>query len=103
MLNRESRNGTNILESEKFLVQSNTLLCDDIPTKESGTEMKDASGSSKFDETWPSTTEQSTSPNIDSSSQSDSRTLSQIARQSVVPAMVENPSTESNPKGTIAG
>lgn len=46
-------NGTDMLQPNDFLALSNTLQPDFIPTKDKG--LHAVSGSSEFEETWPST------------------------------------------------
>ena len=66
--------------SDNFLSASHTILKDEVPTKENGAIFQDNSGSSKFDETWPSTEQTNTtiSPNVNGSSHSEFVLRSQV-------------------------
>eukprot|EP00112_Aurelia_sp_Birch-Aquarium-sp1_P022326 Seg626.5 transcript_id=Seg626.5/GoldUCD/mRNA.D3Y31 product="Proline and serine-rich protein 3" protein_id=Seg626.5/GoldUCD/D3Y31 len=89
----------NNLQPIDFLAKSNTLLKDQIPTKDIGTMNQETSGSSKFDETWPST-EHTASPNIDTYSSS----ISQGTKGDDIENWLSQKHLTSNeePKGTIA-
>ena len=89
----------NNLQPIDFLAKSNTLLKDQIPTKDIGTVNQETSGSSKFDETW-SSTEHTASPNIDSHSSSVSKGNKGGDIENWL-AQKQSASTE-QPKGTIA-
>eukprot|EP00794_Sanderia_malayensis_P011347 gene11347-12530_t len=95
----------NVLEAGNFQLNPNTLLPDDLPTRDVTTsECNDNSGSSKFNETWPSTTEQlsSASPNTESSLNSARNTIFNAIKEDTSARSQRMSNSGNYQKGTIA-